>query len=160
MQADWRQIDPDSASVAQLIHRMAQAKVGFDPTLSIQTPLPFLRQQLSLEQFALWQQSYQRMSQFVKQAVEAGVPLLAGTDNGSLFDEMEVYEHAGIPRQTIIEAATANGASWLGRSSDFGTVQPGRRADLVFVTGDPLQGIKNLRNVTLVIKDGQIVFHK
>lgn len=160
MQADWRQIDPDSATVAQLIRRMAQAKVGFDPTLSIQTPLPFMRQQLSLEQFALWQQSYQRMSQFVKRAVAAGVPLLAGTDDGSLFDEMEAYEQAGVPRQTIIEAATANGASWLGRSSDFGTVQPGRRADLVFVAGDPLQGIKNLRNITLVIKDGQIVFHK
>ncbi|MFI5069780.1 MAG: amidohydrolase family protein [Terriglobales bacterium] len=160
MQADWRQIDPGSARVAELIHKMARAKVGFDPTLSIQTPVPFLRQQLSLDQFAFWQQSYTRMSQFVKQAVDAGVPLLAGTDDGSLFDEMEAYEHAGVPRQTIIQAATANGASWLGKQGDFGTIQLGKRADLIFVTGDPLESIKNLRNITLVIKDGQIVFRK
>jgi imidazolonepropionase-like amidohydrolase len=100
------------------------------------------------------------MSQFVKQAVDAGVPLLAGTDDGSLFDEMEAYEHAGVPRQTIIQAATANGASWLGKQGDFGTIQLGKRADLIFVTGDPLESIKNLRNITLVIKDGQIVFRK
>jgi imidazolonepropionase-like amidohydrolase len=160
MQADWRRIDPSSASVVELIHRMARAKVGFDPTLSIQAPLPLLRQQLSLEQFELWQQSYRKMSQFVKGAVEAGVPLLAGTDDGSLFDEMEAYEQAGVPRQTIIEAATVNGAFWLDKQADFGTVQPGRRADLIFVTGDPLQSIKNLRNVNLVIKDGQVVFRK
>ena len=160
MQADWRRIDPSSPSVVELIHRMAQAKVGFDPTLSIQAPHPPLRQQLSLEQFGLWQESYRRMSQFVKAAAEAGVPLLAGTDDGSLFDEMEAYEEAGVPRQTIIEAATANGAVWLDKQADFGTVQPGRRADLIFVTGDPLQSIKNLRNITVVIKDGQIVFRK
>jgi imidazolonepropionase-like amidohydrolase len=160
MQADWRDIDPSSPRVSELIRRMAQAKIGFDPTLSIQTPFPFLREQLSFEQFALWQQSYRKMSQFVEKAVEAGVPLLAGTDNGSLFDEMEAYERAGVPRQTIIEAATVNGAAWLVRQNEFGTVQPGRRADLIFVTGDPLQSIKNLRDVNLVIKDGQVVFRK
>lgn len=160
MQADWSQIDPGSSPVAALIHRMAQAKVGFDPTLSIQTPFPPMRQQLSLAQYALWQQSYRKMSQFVKKAVDAGVPLLAGTDDGSLFDELEAYEQAGIPRQTIIEAATGNGAAWLGKQNDFGTIQHGRRADMIFVTGDPLESIKNLRNIALVIKDGEIVFHK
>ncbi|HKV27363.1 MAG TPA: amidohydrolase family protein [Candidatus Acidoferrales bacterium] len=160
MQANWRTIDPDSVRAQELIGRMLQAKIGFDPTLSIQAPAPSLRKQLSLEEFATWEQSYERMSQFVRNAAVAGVPLLAGTDDGNLFDELEAYEQAGIPRQQIIQAATGNGASWLGKGDDFGTAQAGLRADLIVVHGDPLASIKSLRNIIIVVKNGRVVFHK
>ena len=43
---------------------------------------------------------------------------------------------------------------------DFGTVEVGKRANLVLVEGDPLKNIKDLRAIAVVIKDGRIVFRK
>ncbi|MGC2091115.1 MAG: amidohydrolase family protein [Candidatus Acidiferrales bacterium] len=160
MQADWREIDPDSARVTALIQKMADSHVGFDPTLSIQTISDPMRKILSLDQFAAAQQSYQRMSRFVERAQQMGVFLLAGTDDGSLFDEIEDYAKAGLPNAAILEAATANGEKWLKMESDFGTVAPGRRADLIVVDGDPLKDIKDTRKIDIVVKDGRIVFRK
>lgn len=73
---------------------------------------------------------------------------------------LEAYEQAGIPREQIIRAATGSGASWLGRGDDFGTIQVGRRADIIVVHGDPLASIKSLRNIVVVVKNGRLVFHK
>ncbi|MGH8211127.1 MAG: hypothetical protein ACREU6_16325, partial [Steroidobacteraceae bacterium] len=89
MQADWSKIDPQGPAAGALIAKMAQAGVGFDPTLSIQTIADAKRKELSLEEFALAREAYARMGAFVARAERAGVLLLAGTDNGSLFDELE-----------------------------------------------------------------------
>jgi imidazolonepropionase-like amidohydrolase len=86
--------------------------------------------------------------------------LLAETDGGSLNDEMEAYVDAGVPVLDVLRAATVNGARWLGREDEFGTIQPGRRADLLLVDGDPLQNIRDARNVSAVIKEGRIVVRK
>jgi WD40 repeat protein len=160
MQADWHEIDPNSDRVTALIEKMANAHVGFDPTLSIQTISDPMRKVLSLDQFAAAQQTYQRMAEFVARAQKMGVFLLAGTDDGSLFDEIEDYSKAGLPNTAILEAATANGAKWLKMDSDFGTIAPGRRADLIIVDGDPLKDIKDTRKIDVVVKDGRIVFRK
>jgi len=160
MQADWHEIDLDSPRVGALIEKMAQSHIGFDPTLSIQSIPDSMRKSLSLEQFSRAQESYQKMSHFVKRTQDAGVFLLAGTDDGSLFDELEAYAQAGLPMQAILEAATSNGAKWLNMQSVFGTVTPGERADLIVVDGDPLKDIKDIRKIDVVIKDGRIVFRK
>jgi imidazolonepropionase-like amidohydrolase len=160
MQADWREIDPDSARVSALIEKMAKARVGFDPTLSIQTIPDSMRKTLGLDQFATAQESYERMARFVARAQQMGVFLLAGTDDGSLFDEMESYAKAGVPNTAILEAATANGAKWLRMQSDFGTIAPGRRADIIIVDGEPLKDVKDLRKIDVVVKDGRVVFRR
>lgn len=160
MQADWSEINPDSPRVTALIDKMAKSGLGFDPTLSIQTISDPMRKSLGLEQFTAARQSYQRMSRFVARAQQAGVFLLAGTDDGSLFDEVEAYAKAGVPNTAILEAATANGAKWLRLDSEFGTIAPGRRADLIIVDGNPLKDVKDLRKIDFVIKDGRIVFRK
>lgn len=160
MQADWSHIDPNGPEIGGLIAKMAKAQVGFDPTLSIQGVDNSARKLLNLEEFALAQDAYARMGTFVARAQESHVPLLAGTDNGSLFDELEAYEHVGVPRMAIIQAATSAGARWLRKENDFGAVAPGRRANLIIVDGDPLAQIKDLRNIRTVIKDGRVVFEK
>jgi hypothetical protein len=160
MQADWHSIDPNSPKVIALIQKMASKHIGFDPTLSIQKINDQERKSFSLQEFTLAQDAYKRMSQFVMTAQKDNVPLLAGTDDGSLFDEAEAYEAAGIPRPAIIKALTSNGALWLDRQNDFGRVAPGEKADLVIVDGDPLKEIKALRNIQLVVKDGTVVYEK
>ena len=158
MQADWREIDPASPEVMSLLELMAETETGLDPTLYIQEIEDSDRSRFSLPEFHAARQAYERMGEFVRRAVEIGVPLLAGTDNVGLFDELEAYAKAGVPHAAILRAATANGARWLGKEDDFGTVQPGRRAHLILVEGDPLADIADLRNIDLVVKDGVIVF--
>ena len=160
MQTDWRKIDPDSAKASAMIEKMAKSGLGFDPTLSVQLIPDQFRKELGLDQFTTAKDSYSRMSRFVARAQQGGVRLLAGTDDGSIFDELEAYALAGIPNAEILTAATGNGAAWLKRQDDFGTVSPGRRADLLVVDGDPLKEIKDLRKIDLVIKDGRVVFQK
>lgn len=160
MQADWSDIDVDGPDATALIDRMVQAGVAIDPTLLVQRVDDDSRDSFTLEEFPAARESFERMKAFVARAVAAGVPLLAGTDNLSLVDELGVYQDAGIPNAEILRAATINGARWLGRDSEIGTVEPGRRAHLVLVDGDPLADIRSLREVDLVVKDGVVVFRR
>jgi hypothetical protein len=160
MQADWREIDPDLEKAGQLIERMRQHNIGFDPTLAIQRIQDPSRARLSLEQFANGQDSFKRMARFVARAQKAGISILAGTDNGNLFDELEAYAAAGIPNAEVLRTATINGAKWLGKSDEFGTIEPGQRADLLLIDGDPLANIKDIRKVSVVIQAGRVVFER
>ena len=159
-QRDWRDIDPASPEVAALIERMAETGTALDPTLRIQRIDESSRSRFSLELFAAAEQSYQRMGRFVQKAQQAGVLLLAGTDNINLFAEMEAYAEFGIPNAEILKAATVNGARWLGKDDEFGTIEPGKRAHMVLVDGNPLEDIKEIRNVVLVVKDGVVVYRR
>ncbi len=113
-----------------------------------------------LGQFSKAQQSFDRMKMFVRRSVEAGVPLLAGTDNVVLDDELETYAEADIPNAAILKPATINGARWIGHGDESGTIEVGKRAHLMLIDGDPLEDVKVLRNVDLVVKDGVIVFRR
>lgn len=160
MQGDWRDIDPASPEVTALIDRLVATGTAIDPTLRIQQIDESSRSRFSLELFAAAEQSYQRMGRFVQQAQQAGVLLLAGTDNVNLFDEMEAYAEFGVPNAEILKAATVNGARWLGKDDEFGTIEPGKRAHMVLVDGNPLEDIVEIRNVVLVVKDGVVVYRK
>ena len=156
----WRDIDPESPEVEALIRRMADHNVALDATLVISRVPDERRSSLSLDEFDSQRKGFERMKQFVRRAYEMGVLLLAGTDNGNLFTEMELYAEAGVPNAAVLQAATINGAKWLGRDADFGTVEVGKRAHLILVEGDPLKEMKDIRNISVVIKDGRIVFRK
>ena len=160
MQADWSRIDPEGAELGALLRMMAARGVALDPTLTVQRIADRDRTRFSLQDFATASETYRRMGRFVRRAHESGVMLLAGTDGGSLNDEMEAYVDAGVPTIDVLRAATVNGARWLGKDDEFGTIQPGRRADLLLVDGDPLGNIRDARNVIAVIKEGRVVVRK
>ncbi|HEX9690588.1 MAG TPA: amidohydrolase family protein [Gemmatimonadales bacterium] len=160
MQADWRRIDPDAPEVHALIELLVATRTAIDPTLFIQRIGDNARSRMSLEQLAIARAGFERMQRFVRLAVEAGVPLLAGTDNVNLIDELEAYADAGVPPVAILRAATITGARWLGREGEFGSIEPGKRAHLVLVDGDPLEDVSVLRKVDLVVKGGAIVFRR
>lgn len=160
MQGDWTLIDPDGREVGRLLERMLENDVAMDPTLRIQRIGERDRQRFSIEEYQIARDGYDKMERFVVRAQDAGVPILAGTDNVGLINELEAYEDAGMPRAEILRAATVNGARWFDRADDFGTVEPGRRADLILVDGDPLEEIGDLREVRYVIQDGRIVVRR
>ena len=93
----------------------------------------------------------------------AGVKLIAGTDTDSSGDdpypvldgELEkLVRYAGLTPQQAIIAATANAAQALGKLKEFGTLAPGKFANMVFLTRDPLQDIGNVRSVSMTVKRG------
>jgi imidazolonepropionase-like amidohydrolase len=70
--------------------------------------------------------------------------------------ELLAMTYAGLKPETVLKAATINGARALGVADRIGSVEPGKLADLVVVRGNPLDDIKAARNIRLVIKDGVV----
>ncbi len=70
--------------------------------------------------------------------------------------ELLAMTYAGLPPAAVLKAATINGANALGIAARLGSVEPGKLADLVVVSGNPLADIKAARNVRYVVKDGRV----
>jgi imidazolonepropionase-like amidohydrolase len=88
----------------------------------------------------------------------AGVPIVAGTDQTvpgySLYREIELYVQAGFSPMEAIQAATIVPARVMGVDQELGTVEPGKRADLIILDANPLESIHNIRTVEFVITAG------
>jgi imidazolonepropionase-like amidohydrolase len=91
---------------------------------------------------------------------EAGVPIVAGTDEGvpgfSVYREMELYVMAGFSPMDALRAATAVPAKALRLDKDVGTVEAGKRADLLVLDKNPLDDISNIRTTHFMMKDGRL----
>ena len=113
--------------------------------------------------------------------IKAGVPELVTTDAGTIdpdvakdpngawgglgghasligeaeFLEMRAMRQRGMTPMMIIQATTKNIAAAYHKLDQFGTLEPGKSADVVILDADPLQDIENMRKVSLVIKEGK-----
>ncbi|MGA8762919.1 MAG: amidohydrolase family protein [Candidatus Sulfotelmatobacter sp.] len=96
-----------------------------------------------------------------RKAVAAGVKMSFGTDagvcpygtSGKQFAFMVQY---GMTPMQAIQSATSSAADLLGRSGQFGSIKPGKFADIIAVAGDPIADIHLLENVQFVMKDGKV----
>ena len=99
-----------------------------------------------------------------RRALDAGVRMALGSDIRPLKDaallEMGLWVRDGAtPWQTLV-AATRHGAAVCGVGDELGTVEVGKRADLIVVGANPLTDINNVRRLQLVFKDGRVVSDK
>lgn len=102
---------------------------------------------------------FARMLELTRRLHQAGVVLTVGTDAANpwfFHHEMELLVKAGIPSAEVLRMATRNGAVALRRTSEFGTVAVGRRADLVVLDADPIADIRNTRQIGWVIQGGRL----
>lgn len=100
----------------------------------------------------------------IRKMHEAGVTLAVGTDAGGPVGfnfqgyntpwEVELLVDCGLSPMEALVAATRNGARTIGRSQDLGTVEPGKKADLLILSADPLADIRNIRKIDTVVLDG------
>jgi imidazolonepropionase-like amidohydrolase len=101
----------------------------------------------------------------IKRALAAGVRIVAGTDAGghghpANAGELDCLVRAGMTPMQAIQAGTSWAAACVGREADLGTIEKGKLADIIAVTGDPLADIGLLKDparIALVVKDGASV---
>jgi imidazolonepropionase-like amidohydrolase len=105
--------------------------------------------------------SYQKLLGLVKKMHDAGIPIVAGTDDiagFTLHRELELYVAAGLKPVEALKIATWNGAKYSQVLETSGSISPGKQADLILVDGDPSVNISDIRKVSMTMKDGLIFF--
>jgi len=108
---------------------------------------------------------FDEMKRNVKKLFDAGVLLAAGTDapypgvfqGEGIHHELELLVEAGMTPLEAIRIATYNAAVMMKAEDDWGSLQPGRRANVVIVNGNPAQRISDTRKIETVILNGRIL---
>jgi imidazolonepropionase-like amidohydrolase len=117
----------------------------------------------STDPFADREKFFQAELKMVGEMNRAGVPILAGTDTAagvrvypgfSLHEELELLVQAGLTPMEALQAATRNAGRYL-ELGDTGTIEKGKRADLILLDANPLAEIKNTRKIQSVVLAGQ-----
>jgi imidazolonepropionase-like amidohydrolase len=174
----------NSPGVTDLIKFLISKEVALTSTLPVFEPytgrevvlgggLGALMPQLQERETATWKANQGKDSASValfkkeqgweKQFYQAGGLLVAGTDPTGAGRtiagyanrrEIELLVEGGFTPLEAIKICTLNGAKYLNRDRDIGTIEAGKQADLVLVTGDPEQDIRQLRQMEIVFKHG------
>jgi imidazolonepropionase-like amidohydrolase len=150
----------------EAVDLMAEHDVIFVPTLALSHTLATSNASGAMaDSVAKTQASIAARQQSVRLAHAAGVRIAAGTDFGGIpltrhgpnAIEAELLVNAGLSPADAIVSATRRGAEAMGRASTLGTVETGKYADLVALDANPLEDIRALRQVSFVMKGGDIV---
>jgi imidazolonepropionase-like amidohydrolase len=102
------------------------------------------------------------MTAMFREAVRQGVNVAFGTDagvepHGGNAREFSLMTEAGLSPGAALRSATSGGAALLGVADDSGTLEAGKRADVVAVPGDPVSDIHATEKVFFVMKQGRVV---
>ena len=143
-----------------LLRKMAASQTWFTPTLAIfdsgwdGTPDPWIK-------LRRWYR------ELVALAHREGVPLLAGTDVArktgpiqpgiGVHEELEHLVEIGLTPSEALRTATMNPAIVLGRENEYGSIKPGKVADLVLLNGNPLENIRQTRMIEAVVLKGRLL---
>lgn len=119
-----------------------------------------LAQDPSSEARATYQEFYEKGLELTAAAHRAGVKVLVGTDyivaGADVHREMEQLVRAGLSPADALHAATLEPARYFGLEADYGTVEVGKRADLVLLNANPLEDIRNTWKIESVIQGGNL----
>jgi imidazolonepropionase-like amidohydrolase len=156
-------IDP-TLGVFEMIFRSTKDSITkMEPAFySLPDPLQVLFVNMGMEPAMAekYRPIFKDLEKLVKVLHDNGVPIVAGTDMGfpgySVDRELELYVEAGLTPLEAIRTATLVPALVMKQASARGSLMAGRSADIIIVNGDPLHHIRDIRNVQVVIKDGQV----
>jgi len=158
-------VDPTIALMEFFTATTAKPPASFEP--GVEKIAPELAAQLTdvgppTDRSEVGEKVYEKELAIVGALHEAGIPIVAGTDQTvpghSLHREIELYVQAGFTPMEAIQAATIVPARAMGLEKESGTVEKGKRGDLILVNGNPLEDIHQIRNVEFVITKGAM-FH-
>jgi len=180
----WESLDIASAPVQEMIHDLIAHHVAVTSTLPVfellvpgrppieqrmldamspESRVSYLTQRARGVGDVPWAALLKKEEQFELAFAKAGGLLLAGPDPTGIGGvlpgfgderEVELLVEAGFTPLEAIHVATANGAEFLGRADQVGTIAAGKQADLVVIHGDPSKNIADIEKVETVFKDG------
>ncbi len=158
-------VDPTIALMEFFTATTAKPPASFEP--GVNKVAPELAEQLTdvappNDRSEIGEKVFEKELAIIGALHRAGIPVVAGTDQTvpghSLHREIELYVQAGFTPMEAIQAATIVSARAMGLEKESGTVEKGKRGDLILVNGNPLENIHNIRNVEYVITNGTM-FH-
>lgn len=144
-----------------------------DPRNKYLPPSALASQEMARQEFYLkarapsedteWAAMFAHRLRTVRRLYEAGVPLMTGTDTGtvavwpgfSVHDELELFVQAGIPPMAALHASTAEPAAFLGTRT--GRIAPAYKADLAILDANPLDDIRNTQRLSGVVVRGRYI---
>jgi imidazolonepropionase-like amidohydrolase len=150
-------MDPTESWNELSSHSMAQPLDNLLPGAA-RLPLPLKRMFDSMAGGNGGQQT--NSLKLLKDAIDAGILVVAGTDKGvpglSLQREIELYVDGGMTPLEAIQAATIMPARAMKLDNELGTIEVGKRADMVILSANPLDHIENIRSATMVVTAGRL----
>lgn len=95
-------------------------------------------------------------------ALKAHLKIAVGIDESPEYlpKELEAMVRAGMTPLQVLQSATLNGANLIGMDKDIGAIEPGKYADIIAVTDDPLRDISAMEKVDFVMKGGVVIKHE
>ena len=146
-------VDLNGPEINNMISALVNNEIPVDPTLDIY--------EIIVKESQL-QDLWPKVLQLTKKLYDNGVVLLSGSDipnfdlvpGASLHHELELLVEAGIPPLEVIKIATRNGAQALGIEKDVGTIEPGKEADMIILSDNPIDSISNTKKIEAVINNG------
>ncbi len=157
-------LDFDSPEARAVWAVLRERRPFVDATLAVfeRRPGVAASKQDTPEQIALRAEGFRKMLEATRRAFEAGGRVVMGGHTGVPFAgrgeapwrELELLVDAGLTPMQALQAGTATGAAFLGRSADLGTIEAGKLADLVVLTGNPAERIADIRTVERVMAGG------
>ena len=150
---DYSKLKVDDPAIVKVFKEMAEKNVILDATLITEK---------RLEHGERW---FQYNADLLRLAHKMGVPVSTGTDNlggphehylPTLFEEIEsIVEFSGFTPLEAITSATLIGAKSIGIEKTHGTLEVGKKANMVILKADPSKNIHNIREIKVVIKNGK-----
>jgi imidazolonepropionase-like amidohydrolase len=150
-------VDLNGPEINEMIKALVSNNIPVDPTLNIYEAI--------IKEEPHNQYLWPKVLQLSKMLYDNGVTILSGTDipnfdlvpGASLHHELELLVEAGIPPLEVIKIAARNGAQTLGIEEDVGTIESGKQADMIILSDNPVEDIRNTKKIGAVISDGQFV---
>lgn len=143
-----------------LINDMIEKNIYFVPTLTV---FKFIQDKYGAP---ILESAMNNLKRFIR----AGGKIALGDDFieeeepwyrlGMPLIEIELLQQCGVTPMEIIVAATKHGSEVCDASKEIGTVEVGKNADLLILKDNPLEDFNNIRNILMVIKDGNIIVNK
>lgn len=159
MHALFKEVRDSSASVTPTLHVFAQRlHLTYFTSKSI---ADFDNSEhYSKKQLKKALHGYSILSSYVKEMFDMGIQLNMGTDcqdpGKAALSELLLLHSAGIPMKDVLCIGTINGAKAIGKDDCYGSIEKGKRANLIIFSKNPLDKPENLLGEKTVIKDGQI----
>lgn len=153
-------VELDSIEIRNMIESLVENQIPVDPTLNVYEAV-FMEGFYDPQNTQRWN----KVLQLTKLMHESGVKILSGTDipnfgfvpGESLHHELKLLADAGIKPMDVIKIATKNGAEALDIINQTGTIEPGKQADILILSSNPIEDIENVKRVETVISNGKVI---